>query len=161
NREELMPSTEKDIILFPAFKTIEKGGFVKITYNEQLVFNFAMEGNLSEISTKLRMINHFITMWLGFRERILNIEQSHKQILENIQDGYYEVDLKGNFTYVNKALKEMLGYSEFELIGMNYREYTTKETAEFLFKIYSNVYKTRKAAKMLDFQYINKSGETF
>lgn len=161
NNDEFTPSTEKDIMLFPAFKTIEKGGFVTITFNNQLVFYFAMEGDLLKIRTKLRMINHFVKMWLGFRERILNIEQAHKQVLENIQDGYYEIDLKGNFTYVNKALKEMLGYSEFELIGMNYRQYTTKETADFLFKIYSNVYKTRKAAKMLDFQYINKSGETF
>ena len=161
NSDEFMPSTEKDIKLFPAFKNIHKGGFITVTFKNQLVFYLAMEGDLPVIRTKLRMIYHFIKMWLGFRERILNIEQAHKQILENIQDGYYEVDLKGNFTYVNKALKEMLGYSEFELIGMNYRQYTTKETADFLFEIYSNVYKTKKASKMLDFQYINKNGETF
>lgn len=154
-------SKERDIMLFPAFKTIDKGGFITIRFNNQLVFYFAMEGDLAKTRTILRMIYHFVKMWLGFRERILNIEQAHKQVLENIQDGYYEVDLKGNFTYVNKALKEMLGYSEFELIGMNYRQYTTKETADFLFDIYSTVFQTRKASKMLDFQYINKSGETF
>lgn len=161
NHDVVVHSSEKDILLFPAFASIQKGAYIPITYNNELVFNVAMEGNLLKIRTLLRMIFHFVRMWLGFRERLFNMKQIHKQILENIKDGYYEVDLKGNFTFFNQALKDMLGYSEFELIGMNYQKYTSKETAQLLYDVYSTVYKTKKAAEMLEFQYIKKNGDIF
>ena len=34
----------------------------------------------------------------------------------NIEDGYYEVDLDGNFTYFNDAMARITGYSRQELI---------------------------------------------
>lgn len=160
NLDNVTPSKEEDIMLFPAFSSIKKGGFISITYNGEPVFSVAIEGELSTIRTALRMILHFVRMWLSFRERLLSIEQAHKQILENIKDGYYEVDLRGNLTFFNSAFSEMLGYSEFELLGMNYKTYTSKETASLIFKMYSNVYKTRKASEMLEFQYIKSNGET-
>jgi PAS domain-containing protein len=42
-------------------------------------------------------------------------------VLKNIQDGYYEVDLKGNFKHFNRAMREMIGYEKHQLKGMNYR----------------------------------------
>ncbi|MFA8440024.1 diguanylate cyclase domain-containing protein [Pueribacillus sp. YX66] len=159
--ENVTPSIEDDIMLFPAFHTIKSGGIISITYNDEPVFSVGMEGELSKIRTTLRMLFHFVNMWLGFRERLLSIEKTHKLILENIKDGYYEVDLKGNLTFFNSAFKEMIGYSEFELLGMNYKAYTSKETSKLIFTMYNNVYKTRKASEMLEFQYIKKDGETF
>ena len=42
-------------------------------------------------------------------------------VLQNIQDGYYEVDLKGNFKHFNRAMREMIGYEKHQLKGMNYK----------------------------------------
>lgn len=42
-------------------------------------------------------------------------------VLQTIQDGYYEVDLKGNFKHFNRAMREMIGYEKHQLKGMNYR----------------------------------------
>lgn len=156
--ENVAPSTEADIVLFPAFDVIKSGGFISITFNEEPVFTVAMEGELHEIRTALRMLLHFVRMWLSFRERLLSVEQAHRLILENIKDGYYEVDLDGNFTFFNSALSEMLGYSEFELLNMNYKTYTSKETSKLLFNSYSNVFKTRKSSEMGDFQFKRKDG---
>ncbi len=159
--EAATPSTEEDIMLFSSFFPIKNGGFLTIMYNDSHVFSVAMEGDLGKIRTILRMILHFVRMWLGFRERLLNMKETHKQILENINDGYYEVNLRGDLTFFNSAFREMLGYSEFELLGMNYKKYTSKETAKKIFKKYYNVYKTRKSSEMFEFQYIKKNGDTF
>ncbi len=48
-------------------------------------------------------------------------EQKYRDILSTMEDGYYEVDIRGNILSCNKSAAEMLGYTEDELIGMNYR----------------------------------------
>ena len=41
-------------------------------------------------------------------------EEKYRMIIENIEDGYYEVDLAGNFTFFNDAMCRMVGYSRKE-----------------------------------------------
>lgn len=78
--------------------------------------------------------------------------------LENIEDGYWEIDLAGNYTFFNNAVCQIHGYSKEELMGMNNRQYTDKETARKVFKAFNNVYKTGKPLKGLDWQIIRKDG---
>ena len=52
-------------------------------------------------------------------EALRNSEEKHRAILENIEDGYYEVDLKGNFIFFNRSLCRILGYSQEEM-GSHY-----------------------------------------
>jgi len=61
-------------------------------------------------------------------------EERYRNILESIQEGYFEVDLAGNFTFFNEALCSLYGYSENELKGMNYRQYTDQENAKNCFR---------------------------
>ncbi|MCD6281594.1 MAG: PAS domain S-box protein, partial [Deltaproteobacteria bacterium] len=63
-------------------------------------------------------------------------------IIENMQEGYYEIDLKGSFTFVNKAICKIAKLPMERLIGLNYREYVTEETAKRLFKIFNRIYRT-------------------
>jgi len=37
-------------------------------------------------------------------EKIHQSEGKYRNILENIEDGYYEVDLAGNFTFFNDSI---------------------------------------------------------
>jgi len=57
------------------------------------------------------------------------IEERFRAILDEIEDGYYKVDVAGNLTFFNPALARILGRSENELIGMNNRQYMIPETA--------------------------------
>ena len=66
----------------------------------------------------------------------------HRNILEMINDGYFEVDLAGNLTFFNGAVCRILGYSKEELMGMNYRNYTDPADAKRVFQAYNLVYKT-------------------
>ena len=83
-------------------------------------------------------------------------EEKYRTILNAIEDGYYEVDLKGNFTFFNRALIEILGYTEKELMGMNYRQYTRKEDAEMVLRVYNGVYRSGIPAKQINWELIRK-----
>ena len=85
-------------------------------------------------------------------------EEKYRTILENIEEGYYEVDIAGNFTFFNDAMCKIRGESRDALMGMNNREYMTEETAEVVYKAYNEVYNTGKPAKNLAWETIRKDG---
>jgi two-component system, cell cycle sensor histidine kinase and response regulator CckA len=91
-------------------------------------------------------------------EALRQSEERYRTIIENIQDGYFENDLAGNFTFVNDAECVSLGYTRDELIGMNNRRYTDKETAKKLFQVYNKLYRTGEPVKGLDLEVIRKDG---
>ena len=57
-------------------------------------------------------------------------EEKYRTILESIEEGYFETDLKGNLTFFNTPFCKILGYPSDQLRGMNTRQYMTAETAE-------------------------------
>ncbi|MBS3759706.1 MAG: PAS domain S-box protein, partial [Desulfobacterales bacterium] len=79
-------------------------------------------------------------------------EEKYRAILENIEDGYYEVDLAGNFTFFNDFLCRISGQSRDEILGINYREYTDEENAKKLFDTFHTVYETGVPAKAFDLE---------
>jgi len=50
-------------------------------------------------------------------------EEKYRSILDNIEDGYFEVDIRGNFTFFNDSICRILGYSPSKIAGMNNRDY--------------------------------------
>ena len=91
-------------------------------------------------------------------EAVRQNEEKYRNILENIEDGYFEVDLTGNFTFFNDSMCRILGYPQEEMMGMNNRQFTDKENAKKLFKTFNAVYKTGKPAQEFDWQIIRKDG---
>jgi diguanylate cyclase (GGDEF)-like protein/PAS domain S-box-containing protein len=91
-------------------------------------------------------------------EQLRQSEEKYRTILQTIQEGYFEVDLAGNFTFFNDAMCRLYGYSKEELIGMNYRQYTDKETAKKVFQAFNKVYNTGEHSKGFDWQVIRKDG---
>ena len=91
-------------------------------------------------------------------EALRQSEEKYRTILENIQDGYLEVDLAGHLTFVNNAECRNLGYTSEKLIGMNYRQYTDETTARKLYQTFNGVYRTGESLKVLDVEVIRKDG---
>ncbi|HPS94143.1 MAG TPA: PAS domain S-box protein [Deltaproteobacteria bacterium] len=88
-------------------------------------------------------------------------EKRYREILEQIDDGYYEVDLKGSFTFFNESMCRMLMYTPEELMGMNYREFTDKPNAQRVFPTFNHVYRTGEPTKTLDWELTRKDGQRF
>ena len=85
-------------------------------------------------------------------------EERYRSILEAIEDGYYEVDLAGNFTFFNDSLCRMMGYPRDELMGMNNRQYTDRENLRKLYRAFNQVYKTGKPLMDFDWEVVRKDG---
>jgi PAS domain S-box-containing protein len=93
------------------------------------------------------------------QEALKKSEERYRTILESMVEGYFEVDLAGNFTFVNDAECRNLGYSSpQELIGMNNRQYMEKETAKKVFETFNQVYKTGEPLKGLVYEFVRKDG---
>jgi PAS domain S-box-containing protein len=91
-------------------------------------------------------------------EALRESEERYRTILENIEDGYYEVDLPGHFTFFNDSLCRMLGYSRDELTGMGNDRYTDEENRKKLFQAFNSVYRTGAPVKGFDWEVIRKDG---
>lgn len=92
-------------------------------------------------------------------ELLSQSEEKHRVILENIEDGYYEVDLAGHFTFFNDAVCRILGYPRDELLGMSFKDYSNAENADILFHVFHEIYQTGSPAKEIHWQIISKDGE--
>lgn len=87
------------------------------------------------------------------------MEEKYRIILENIQEGYFEVDLAGNFTFFNDSVCRVLGYARDELMGMNNKRYIPdKETLKSVFSAYNQVYQTGNPLKEFGWNIIRKDG---
>lgn len=93
-----------------------------------------------------------------FEEALRQSEGKYRNILENMQEGYFEVDLAGNYTFCNNALSMIHGYSKQELLGMNYRQYLDKETAKKAYRIFNKVYHSEDSISDIDWKIIRKDG---
>jgi PAS domain S-box-containing protein len=92
-------------------------------------------------------------------EALRKSEEKYRTILADIQEGYFEVDLAGNFTFFNDSLCQFFDSSKEELMGMNYRQYTTdKEHSKELFQVFNRVYSTGEPIEGFDWQIIRRDG---
>ncbi len=90
-------------------------------------------------------------------EALRQSEEKYRNILENIQEGYFELDLDGNYTFVNEANCRYLGYTKEELVGMNFRQHMDEENAKKLYQPYRELYLTGKPIETLEVESIRKN----
>jgi len=105
-----------------------------------------------------RGLSRDITQQQRAAEELRRSEEKYRTILESVIEGYYEVDLAGNFTFVNDSICHNMGYSKDELIGMNNRDYMDEQTAKKVLERYAGVYTTGQPARGFDFEIIRKDG---
>jgi PAS domain S-box-containing protein len=85
-------------------------------------------------------------------------EERYRTILETIQEGYFETDLRGRLTFFNEAVCRRLGYSKEELLGMDFRKYTTPASAEKMIQVFSEILMTGKPPKVTDYELVGVDG---
>jgi PAS domain S-box-containing protein len=86
------------------------------------------------------------------------LETKIQVLLDSIQEGYAEVDLKGTTLLCNKSFSHMVGYTVDELIGMNYVQYVSGEESRRVFTSYNKVFKTGVPNKGFCYEIIKKDG---
>jgi PAS domain S-box-containing protein/putative nucleotidyltransferase with HDIG domain len=101
-----------------------------------------------------------ITDIVEAEEKLRESESKYRSILEDIEEGYFEVDLAGNFLFFNDSICKMFGYTRDELMGISNREITTPESAKKTFQTFNEIYRTGNPTGLIDFEFIKKNGES-
>lgn len=91
-------------------------------------------------------------------ETLRKSEEKYRHIIESLEEGYSEIDLKGRFLYVNPSVCRKMGYSEEELIGLNYRHYVAPDALEHAARVYNRVYRTGEPARIKGLKTIPRDG---
>lgn len=130
-----------------------------ITKNKQIIWVLETVSSIVYQAEKAALGSFIdITERKKAEESLRQSEEKYRTILENIQEGYFEVDLAGNFTFFNEAVCRIIGYAKEEMTGMNSRVFTKDETAQKVYQAFNQVYRTGEPTKEFDWQIIRKDG---
>jgi len=91
-------------------------------------------------------------------EKLHESEEKYRNILESIEDGYFEVDLAGSFTFFNPSMCLILGYPGEEMPGMNNRVFMDPENAKKVFLAFNEIYVAGTSTKGFEWEIIRKDG---
>ena len=107
---------------------------------------FESEVSLNRLELSGKRLIQVIVRDISHRKRteadLRQSEERYRAIIENIGDGYYEVDLKGNITFLNDAALRIVGLPRSEMQGVNFRDFASKEDAAAIFSVFHQVYLT-------------------
>jgi two-component system cell cycle sensor histidine kinase/response regulator CckA len=105
-----------------------------------------------------RGVDRDITEHKKAGEALRQSEERYRTILEDIEDGYFEVDLTGRFTFLNDSMCRIHGYPREEFWGTDNRRFVDKENAKKAFEAFNQVYRTGEPGRLFDYEVIRKDG---
>ena len=92
-------------------------------------------------------------------DALKNSEEKYRTIIENMEEGYHEVDIKGSFTFFNESMRRIMGYEREELLGLNNRQFADEENTRKVYQVYNRVFRTGEPVKNFEWQIIRKDGD--
>ena len=85
-------------------------------------------------------------------------ENKYQNLIDTLQEPYFEVDLEGRYTFVNDAMCERLGVTKEELLGVSYRDLQSREDALQMYRVFRQIYKTQRPVKSFTAAFRHKDG---
>lgn len=99
-----------------------------------------------------------ITERMRSSQALRDSEARYREILDSIDDGYYEVDLSGHFTFFNDVLPHFLGYPREELMGGYFKTAMDDENVKKVFGVFHQVFLTGVPSRLVEFECKRKDG---
>ena len=86
-------------------------------------------------------------------------KERYRVLIEDVADGFYEVDLKGNFQFFNDALCRIFGYSRRKIRNSNFQEFMDEHNAAIAYEAFNKIFRTGKGVVDINWKIIRKDGE--
>ena len=83
----------------------------------------------------------------------------YRVFIEDVADGFYEVDLQGNFTFFNDALCRIFGFPCSEIRDRNFRDFMDEINCKIAFEAFNGIYRTGKGVTDIHWEITRKDGE--
>ncbi|MCP4756546.1 MAG: PAS domain S-box protein [Proteobacteria bacterium] len=94
----------------------------------------------------------------SIKEALHQSEERYRSLLEDIEDGYIELDLAGDLTFWNSSFRRFLGYDESLMQGMSYKEYMKPDNYRRVYLAFNHVFKTGIPNKAFDYEITGADG---
>jgi two-component system cell cycle sensor histidine kinase/response regulator CckA len=121
-----------------------------------------LEDLVRERTIDLMQTNQQLRSQMSVREEkekeLLKSEEKYRSIIENMENGYYEVDIDGNLTFFNEPLAEILGHSIDQLPGLNYSRYMDPVTADAVRRRFDAIRRTGQSEKLARYSILRPDG---
>jgi PAS domain S-box-containing protein len=86
-------------------------------------------------------------------------EDRYRVLIEDVADGFYEVDLHGNFRFFNNALCRIFGYAKAEIQDRNFTEFMDEKNARIAFEAFNRIYRAGDGVVDIKWEIARKDGE--
>ena len=83
----------------------------------------------------------------------------YRVLIEDVADGFYEVDLHGNFKFFNDALCRIFGYPQKQIQNRNFRAFMDEDNARVAYETFNKIYRTGRGLVDINWEIIRKDGE--
>lgn len=86
--------------------------------------------------------------------------ERYRIFVEAMQEGVFEIDLKGHITFLNPAACRIFGYPPEKLMGMNSVQYTSPEAAEMIHQTFDTICTTGQPQEIAGYEIERSDGQT-
>lgn len=87
-------------------------------------------------------------------------EEKYRSLVEDTSAGVISVDPEGRFTFVNKGICEVIGYSEKELLGKHFIDFVHPDDRKRIMEVFLNFFRNPELNPRFEFRVISKKGRT-
>lgn len=122
--------------------------FPKLILETHLIPKFDEQGKLMKVNG----VAYDVTARVRAEEEIRRREARYRSILATIEEGYYEIDLDGNFVLFNDALCRILTIDAGQLASQNIRRFMTSEAEKQFKKLTAQVLENYNNVKACELQ---------
>lgn len=139
---------------YETFETEHQGKDGEISW---ISWNHVIIKDEKENVDSILSIGNDITQFKRTEQKLRESEEKYRNILENIKEGYFEVNLEGIFLHVNDAFCVIIQYSREEIINTKYDKFTDEKNRNLIYSEFHDVFKTKKDRGMLLVTFKNKN----
>ncbi len=105
------------------------------SYDEQGEMVF-LSGTVQDITERTMLVS-----------ALKNSEKRFRDILENLTDWVWEIDVDGNFSFASISVEAVLGYTQEEILNMNAFDLMPEEEVPRVNKVYAQIISEKRAFK--------------
>lgn len=139
-------------------KVVEKGKELQASNRELERAIFTANQMAAEAEIRSYELEHEVVQRRQAEEALRSSEEKYRAIVENMKEGYCEVDRNGRVTFANAAMCEISGYTSAEIVGMHRGQFIAEERRDQVLSAFSDLIEGSEDMAEFDYPIIRKDG---